>query len=121
MAGAGNCKPVAGYPSMKAATLALARKGLDQHEIAKAIGSWPSNVAAILSQLRKEGELPPLARFIPSGHMPLDRNLLAALAPHAEKRGITPPRLAERLLTVIAGEDLVDAVLDDGEGSACAS
>ena len=36
------------------------------------------------------------------------------LAPHAERRKMTPGALAVKLLTLIADEDLVDAILDDG-------
>lgn len=39
-----------------------------------------------------------------------------ALEPHATARGLCPVALAERLLSKIAADDLVDAVLDDRGG-----
>lgn len=42
-------------------------------------------------------------------------SILNALRPHAELRGISSFELACRILRIIVADDMVDAILDDGD------
>ncbi len=54
------------------------------------------------------------ARITTAGYMHISNDTAALLRPHAARRGIPPRDLARRILETVAGNDLVDAVLDDG-------
>lgn len=47
--------------------------------------------------------------------MAVDRDVLLGLAPHAERRGLTPAELARTLLAHAVRGGLVDAIMDDGD------
>jgi len=113
--------PCLGYGSRTEAVAALRSQGLQTREIARRIGIEPKTVSALeASQNRKD------ATRVQSSDLPswntvaIDADTLRALRPHAARRGITVATLARKLLIVLADDNLVDALLDDGavEGTA---
>lgn len=105
--------PTLGYPCRSEAVMALIEQGLSQAEIATRIGIKPSTVAVHCHYLRRgrgDRGYPKFARIR------IERDALAPLASHAAARGVTVDILARRILQAVVDGNLVDAVLDDGEG-----
>lgn len=86
--------------------MALQSQGLRSSQIAAVLGVSSSCVSGLLSY----GRLKQL-------RITVDQDVCAALAPFAARRGIGECELVRRLLTSIVDDGLVDAVLDDREGS----
>ena len=112
----GGPKPTLGYPSRTAAVLALRAQGLPDVEIADRIGIPVKTVVALECSADRytgiSGRRPRPAEI--NGRtvlFPVD--VLEALRPHAEARGIAPNELARRLIEAAIDDNLIDAVLDD--------
>ena len=105
--------PTLGYPSRREAVMALIAQGLDRFEIAARIGIKPSTVAVHCHYLRRGRGDRGHPKF---AHVRIERDALAALASHAAERGVTVDILARRILQAVIDGNLVNAVLDDGEG-----
>lgn len=99
-------KQTAGYPSRTAAVIALRADGLTPKEIAARCGISERAVAALEATARRRVGKP--VRF------PVD--VLVALKPHAVARGLTTEELIRDLVSTVAREAMVDAVLDDDSG-----
>lgn len=114
-------KPTLGYPSRTAAIEALRAKGLGTHQIAYRIGISPKDVAALEAskQRTRKQRGHYCARPRPdNASIAIDPELRMALRPHAIARDLSVTALARRIIETVAHEDMVDAVLDDGEGVA---
>jgi hypothetical protein len=111
--------PSLGYESRTAAIAALRADGLSTAAIAARIGIEPKTVSALEASAARATGLSQPAR---SGEQ-LGRSILvpyqdyAALRPHAARRSITVDRLIRAIIEIIAQDDMVDAVLDDGAAS----
>ncbi len=98
-----NCKPVAGYPSKTQAVLSLSAKGYSDNAIAEKIGDLPSRVKVFRCEaLRRKG-----------GRVTMPADAVEYLEAEAQKRGERMDDLARRILSAIAKDDLIGAVLDD--------
>jgi hypothetical protein len=118
------------FPSLEArnaAIVALALQGVPPRQIEQQIFASVGTIYVVLTAARKRGIAVPLfkkaADPAPAGtprlvQVDIPRRCVAALARHAEARGISPFALARRIVEVVADVDLVDAVLDDGERGA---
>ena len=102
--------------------LDLACKGHPPREISAMMGMDANTVSGLLCYERRKGNAIPHFKTGPGlvGHtrfVILDppRGLRDALIPHAEARGVTVSELAGALLKTLARDDLVDAILDDGD------
>lgn len=101
-------KPVAGFPSVVAACVALADAEQPPEVIAEIIGRDANYVRATLRHVR----VPPRPRSYA-----LPRPVAVALEEPAKARGLTPRELAVQLLDVIVRDDLFDALLGEPEAS----
>lgn len=108
-------KPTLGYPTRTAAVEALREQRLSTGEIAARIGISRAAVTALEHSAgrRKTRPAEQLGRTV---LFPAD--VLEALRPHAERRGVHPNALARRIVECVVDDDLVDAVLDDREDTA---
>lgn len=103
--------------------VALARTGLPPRDIARELGKPATYVRDCLSAARRLGQDVP--RFKASG-LPLGQfakvtvrmDVIEKLAADADYRGLTAHELAALILTTVAAEGLVDAVLDDQTAAA---
>ena len=103
----------------------LAKQGVRPCHIADQLGVSRQRVYTRIGWLRRAGEdIPEFPRGAPGGAIGRPRkprlrampdDLRDRLAEIAEMRGQSIEQLATRLLTVIVRDDLVDAILDDGE------
>ena len=100
-------KPVFGYPSMTAAVVALRAQGLSAAAVARRLEISVANVSAFESSARRR-----ISRPI---RLPADVAKLAEKP--ARQRGITVEQLALRIVVTALREGMVDAVLDDEEGT----
>lgn len=104
-------KPVLGHPSQTAAALALREQGMRPSQIGRML-DIPTDHAANLIRLgkrhRKCATGTPVERFV------LHRDTTVPLTAAAAARGLTMWQLAAKLLTTIAADRLIDAILDDG-------
>lgn len=105
-------KPALGYSTMYEAAAALQSQGLKPCQIAARLGITRKNAYNLLDYAKNRGHRPPP---VPVG---IPAHVLVRLAPEARWRGLSTPDLARRLLSTIAREGLVGAVLDDERGSA---
>ena len=106
-----NAQPVLGYPSKSAAAAALQAEGLKQREIAARIGVKPSSVGNLTRTGRREAGEPDMAHYTAA----LNKTNRDRLRRAARARGTTMRSLVNELLTVVAEDGLIDAILDDGE------
>jgi hypothetical protein len=110
-------KPSLGYASRTDAVAALRADGLSTAAIAARIGIEPKTVAALESSAAQRRASP-----AKSGEQ-IGRPVIvpywdyAALRPHAARRATTVDQLIRDLIEIVARDDMVDAVLDDGEAS----
>lgn len=102
---------------MKEAIINLGVTGMLPSEIAIRLGRPVTTVYAYLAEGRNEGH--PIPRHKGHGNRgrafilpPMD--VVRALQPHAERRGVSVRELGLQLLETIADEGLVDAILDEG-------
>lgn len=109
-------KTTLGYQSRTAAVAALRAEGLATADIACRIGVEAKTVSALEASAARVVRQSQPAR---SGDQ-LGRSVLipfedyAALRPHAARRAVTVDQLVRALVEVIAQDEMVDAVLDDG-------
>jgi RNA-splicing ligase RtcB len=93
--------------------MALTAQGMDRFEIASLIGIKPGSVAVHL-HYGKRGRGYGVSQAF--AHVRITRKALTTLASHAAKRGVAVDSLARLILQAVVDGNLVDAVLDDGEG-----
>jgi DNA-binding CsgD family transcriptional regulator len=108
-------KPTLGHASRTDAVLALRHQGLTTRQIGERIGIADSTVTALEHSAgrAKQRAARPAER---NGRTILfPRDILAALGPHAAKRGIHPNTLARLIVSTVVDECLIDSVLDDQE------
>jgi len=116
--------PTLGYPSRKDAVLALMRKGLTNAQIAEKAGTTIGTVSTVTAQERRRTRMamprPGLSDGAESASAPLSALATVRLEKAAAARGIDVAELCRKILTEIADDNLVDAILDDGgaEGDA---
>lgn len=107
-------------PRLKRETeiIRLAREGMAPRDIATELACQPSTVHHYLWKARREGTFEGAFPRGP-GREPgsstafLPRSLVIALQPAAAERGVTLCKLAQAILTRVADDGLVNAVLDD--------
>ena len=104
--GRGGHIPTLGFPSRTAAIAALRARDLSTDAIARTIGIAPGTVKALEAKARRRAGLHQIS-------VPLD--VVNRLSPLAAARGVTAAALAATILQTAVDEDLVDAVLDDGD------
>ena len=103
-----SAKATLGYPSRTAAVLGLRGQGYSTRQI----GIANKTVSALehsAARNRKCERVPALlgrAVIFPA-------DVLAALGPHAARRGIHPNHLARLIVSTVVDENMIDAVLDD--------
>lgn len=109
-------KPTLGYPTRTDAVLALRSQGLSRAEVGARIGISEGTVAALefSGARRKHGT----AGATGACRVEIGGGVADLLRSAAEARRVSVERLAADLLEAIACDDLIDAVLDDGGGSA---
>lgn len=104
-----------GYPSRTSAVLALRAQGLSSRQIAARIGVEIKTVTALEGSASRCDRPGSRATSAPTGaHLTIDLDTMRALRPHAARREQSVMQLAQELLRVLADDDLVDALLDDG-------
>ncbi|MDX3971129.1 MAG: hypothetical protein QHD01_31675 [Bradyrhizobium sp.] len=103
-------KPTLGYASRTDAVIGLRAQNLSTKEIAARIGIEQRTVVALeLSAARSHRRVQSCRTVL----VPVD--ILAALGPHAAKRGIAVNELIRRLIDACVDDKIVDAVLDDAD------
>lgn len=106
--------PTLGYPSRTDAVLALRGKGMSTEEIAEAIGIKNSTVTSLECHAgKRKGAETRKVQGNRTVLFPID--VLESLRPLAEQRGISANELARRIVEAVVDDNLVKAVLDDGE------
>ena len=107
--------PTLGYRSKSEAAAALREQGLSHSEIGCRLDVAKGTVGALISTAKRG------RRSLRGPNKPLTLTLNAAtwqaLEPAAVLRGVSIERLAGRLLAHVAADQLVNAILDDGEVS----
>ncbi|PIO98608.1 hypothetical protein [Pleomorphomonas carboxyditropha] len=112
-------KATLGYESRTAAIAALRANGLSTAVIADRIGIEAKTVTALEASATRAKRPSQLPITVPS----LGRSVLvpfqdyAALRPHAARRAVTVDQLIRDIVEIVARDDMVDAVLDDGAAS----
>ncbi len=105
--------PTLGYPSLTAAVDALKQQGFPPRAIAAQIGCEIAKVTSVLKNARERERLRKPAPGA-AATVTLPPDLVAALRPHAEVRGMPPAELARKIVEEAVKGGLIDAVLDDG-------
>lgn len=113
-------KPTMGFPTRTAAIAHLRGQGMTAAQIAKKIGIDVKSVSALeASAHRKRGTERTIRQAAPSTAKQhtvcVDNDVLRALRPHAARRNVSVNALVRLLLATIADDDLVNALLDDGD------
>ncbi len=101
-------KPTLGYPSRTACALALQAKGMHYKAIARQMGIKDSTVGALLSGAKRKRPSVENQRTVY-----IDVDVLDALRPAADRRGLSVNKLCRQLIGCIADDDITDAILDD--------
>jgi hypothetical protein len=101
-------RPVLGYASRAAACRALREAGLSNGEIIARFASVGEHITSAQVSALLCYSFSACGRRLNVGRAVIER-----LGPEAQARGITVTELAERLLDVIAHDEMVGAVLDD--------
>ena len=99
-------KPVLGYPSMTAAVVALRAQGLSAADVARRLGVSVDTVSALERPPRRRGSRP----------VRLPADVAKLLQKPADRRGLRVEQLALTIISTVARDGMVDAVLDDAEG-----
>lgn len=108
--------PTLGWPTRTDAVLALRAQGKTSLEIAGMIGIPHKTVAALEhSAARRRAPRNDAVAGGAGRAVLFDPRVLARLGPNAASRGITTNELARRIVEAVACDNLVDAILDDGE------
>lgn len=114
-------KPCLGYPSKTAAAAALVAEGLERDEVARRIGVTRSVLSSLVDESGQPRRMPSAERGATPRDLvaPVTISLatLEMLRPHARRRDVTVEALVRSIVDTVALERLVDAVLDDREGS----
>ncbi len=107
--------PTLGYPSRTEAVMGLRDQGLNTRQIADRIGINVTTVSALECSATRSAERQrrPSEAYGRTVVFPVD--VLHVLRPHAARRGITVNQLARDIVSAVVDDDLVTAVLDDGE------
>lgn len=107
--------------------IAMAKQGVRPRDLALHFRITAEHVQNLLGRARKRGE--DIPRYSSSGEIVsgyavvgeakvtsvlLPINAMTALAPYAHRRDMSVPELAAKIIQIVADEDLVLAVLDDG-------
>lgn len=103
--------PTLGFTSRTAAIAHLRGLGDSTKTIAGKIGISPKKVQTIESSARNYRTARQAGSH--SQQIVISLNTIAALVPAAEQRGISINKLVRTIMSVVARENLVDAVLDD--------
>lgn len=105
-------KPCGGFPSKGVAVRTLVAQGASDAAIAEVIGEDPKRMSTIRSWALRHG--------VRKGgvYVNVPPDVLRALAEPAARRRLLPAELARRILVAVTSDQLVDAILDDGEGGA---
>jgi hypothetical protein len=112
--------PTKGYQSLTAAVAALMEQGKSDESVAAELGISKNRVAVAKHSIRKHSKRQPAGTH--SGiNIEVPRTLMADLAPHAARRGMTPSKLAREILIAVIMDRMVDAVMDDEEDRVPAS
>lgn len=98
-------KPIAGYPSMTAAVVALRAQGLSASTVARRLRISVETVSALERSARRRE----------SGPVRLPADVAKLLQKPADRRGLRVEQLALTIIATVARDGMVDAVLDDGE------
>lgn len=106
-------KPCLGYPSRTAAVHGLRAQGMTTRQIASAIGIPDNTVIALECGDRRPRPVRPDEERGRAILFPVD--VLAALGPHAARRGIHPNSLARLIVSTAVDENMIDAILDDAD------
>jgi predicted transcriptional regulator len=106
-------QPVLGYRSKSAAIRAMKAEGLSSAEIGQRIGMSGSAVSQLAYCVRKRADSPQSDEKRQRVYMA--PYMIAALKPHADKRGIAATTLVQRIVIALLEDNLIDAVLDDQE------
>lgn len=121
-------RPCLGYPSMTAAATALIGEGLSFDAVAERIGITPPRLAGLVGRYgtagyRTRGAAAAAARSPREAKtrdqvatVTVSLSTLERLRPHARRRDLSVEALVRAIVDVVALEEMVDAVLDDGEG-----
>lgn len=105
-------------PDTKAAVIAMTRAGFRQAEIValfggavteRAVNSW------LAEERAKDPSIPKFRAGRAQSKIWIPRDTLAALEEAAARRNTSPNEIARRLLTAAVADNLVEAVLDDGD------
>lgn len=105
--------PTLGYRSKSQAAVALAAIGLPHREIASKLGVPTAIVGALIDSGRRARK-PCTRAGAAEVRAMLGSDIVNALQVAAERRNSTIAKVAARLLTCAARDDLIDAILDDG-------
>lgn len=109
--------PRHGYPSSTQAVVSLRAQGLTVRQTAETLGIAETAVTSLEHYARRRGKREPRKRVGRPWTASFPEATLDALMPHARARDITPAELARRLVSTALDHDLIDAILDDGEGT----
>ena len=107
-----SAKPSLGYASRTEAVQALRSQNLPTHEIARRLGVEVKTVTALEHSGARARRLRPAEAMGRTVVVPID--VLDALRPQAERRGLSVNALVRLIVETVADEAMVDAVLDDG-------
>lgn len=106
-----------GYATRREAFVALAARGHTPAEIAQLVnarhpdaGVTGRKVASYLSSLRRKGAVVPV-------QVKVGTDRYADLQRAADRRRMRPDHLLARILETVLVDNLVDAILDDGEAA----
>lgn len=105
--------------------VALAKQGIPPRDIARILERPYASVKTYVADARRAGTYIPDFRTLTNTRkadrdrefVGVSRAIWDALAPHAEVRSIRPSQLITMILDAVAHDQLVNAILDDGEGA----
>jgi len=109
----GKAIPTIGCPSRTAAVIMLRNQRYTTSQIADRIGIEKKTVIALEHSAGRQRQPRQSEQMGRTVVFPTD--ILDALKPHAERRSLSVNALARLIVETVADDDMVDAVLDDGE------
>ncbi len=107
-------KPTLGYASRTEAVLALRAQRIPTAEIARRIGIAHKTVTALEHSAGRNRRAPRPSEAL-GRTIVFPTDILDALGPHAARRGMHVNQLARRIVETVVDENMVDAVMDDGD------
>lgn len=99
-----NSKATMGYPSRTAAVMAMRAEGMTLRQVAERLGITFQAVSALECSARRQA-----ARLT----VQVPGEIAIRLDAAARQRGMRQKELALRILEIVTGDSLIDAVLDD--------